>query len=93
MVTAIVLALSIYLLFFPDFQRSDAVGACEAHNLEVVRSKLTFAINDFCFQSEPAEKLRLGAIIVGKVVQVKITQTRKNNCLAERNSAISSYIH
>ena len=26
-----------------DVQRSGAVGACEAHNLEVVRSKLTFA--------------------------------------------------
>ena len=29
-------------------QRSGAVGACEAHNLEVVRSKLTFATKWLC---------------------------------------------
>ena len=32
------------------FQRSGAVGACEAHNLEVVRSKLTFATFEISYE-------------------------------------------
>jgi hypothetical protein len=38
------LIVQLYILIISwQLQRSGAVGACEAHNLEVVRSKLTFA--------------------------------------------------